>query len=93
MSSQQDVYNEIGKNAGLEGYETKVILGKHPPLLVFFPKGSYRSGSNYTINLFTLNPTESSPNKTPLTKELKFKLLELRAARSGQTTLNKFIAR
>ena len=90
---RSDIYNEIGINAGMIDYESKVITGKHPPLLIFVPRGSYICGSEYTINLFTMKPTSSSPNKTLLTKELKTKLLELRSIMSGQPTIHKFISK
>jgi len=67
-------------------YESKVITGKHPPLLVFLSKGTYGNGSVYTVNLFTMKPTANSQLKTPLTDELKSKLTKLRVMMSKKVT-------
>lgn len=81
LNFPQALIDEIGKNANLsEDVRGHIIFyPKDRPkvnLLVYKEKDMRKQKSAYTINLHTLEPSKSSPNQTPLTGEMKFKIIQ-----------------
>ena len=81
LNFPQHYIDEIGLNAKL-GDDVRghiLFFRRDRPkvnLLVYKDRNKRGGKSLYTINLHTLEPSKSSPNQTPLTGDMKFKIIQ-----------------